>query len=815
MAKAISIQERNDFINKFHEATQAYPPKPKHHPRNHAYLMKNHGENSYSTVKFKPADFKTAQMANVAKDCLNSLKEDHTTPSLHERIQLISKLNSSLQQLSNHIENSIKNRWWYCILHFFGYQAQCPDNVKNLELETKNLLLELQKHQIPEKNKKAVEDNPKIDKAAPVEILPALDEGMKPYTLEISFRGKPEKEIHEVKNALEEEALIKVISEYVNKTHKVVTVKNLPKNSEETFKKFFELVVREDSIKILPKIAKKEPLEEKKLKITYENGVIEEFQAVEDAPSFAKGVRYYPDGTTENGMFIIGDGFNSNHLHEGYCLRNGEYTFYKPKFLGFKDIHQEYNFVEMEIGGFKQVFFVQKTEELFKHILFKGTQYEMFWRFSQMDNFVDVLSHPNCPIYIREFIKFLFLPCPALKDHVTPIFTLNITNTEYILNMIKEHKVYVDFHKVDPVFDDTLFTKWVRKGDSANVIQAILKLDPTVIQQVKDKKFIEHALLHGEEKVANILDLAMLKANIPHSEEARWLMSIALKVNGFTDDEFIKLDPKIKEHIYQVANVFGYDDIVLRLNQLGMENDHPQALKGPFIVASNMDVARTRKTLEDYLKKLRRDKLLLNAKEFDELFVYKSDLRDLGFELSDILARDYIEREVKELGLKYIKIPKYFAVVEDNLESISMTLNRNTLEPKSDDIKIYREQVKDRVDRKLAREEMSELINLLGKTNFSNMDQENFIISEDGVYFINTKFDNFSNEPNYDGMHSLDFMLAKEDQDWFHQLIIDKIKNKQKIDLGQRENQNKVNLKKYGFKYRRQPFTFETNQIFA
>jgi hypothetical protein len=81
-------------------------------------------------------NFKTAQIVAVARQCI-TLLEASSSDFLTDRRELLSSLESELRQYSFRVEQSITRRWWYQILHFFGYQAKKPQAVENLFEEIK------------------------------------------------------------------------------------------------------------------------------------------------------------------------------------------------------------------------------------------------------------------------------------------------------------------------------------------------------------------------------------------------------------------------------------------------------------------------------------------------------------------------------------------------------------------------------------------------------------------------------------------------------------------------------------------------------
>jgi hypothetical protein len=221
-----------------------------------------------------------------------------------------------------------------------------------------------------------------------------------------------------------------------------------------------------------------------------------------------------------------------------------------------------------------------------------------------------------------------------------------------------------------------------------------------------------------------------------------------------------------KDKCYFVTDsAFGNEEIVKKLKPLGMDTV-PLFWPGPSILAYNMDIVTTRNVMEAFLKGLRQAGLLLTAKEFSKLdkskYIIKVD------QIGRIQGKNFIEKLVKENGLKHIKVPKKIAVINDGLESISFRVASNLeLIPKENQLEIYAERVKS-VDRKLSLEEAIEFMIILEKTGYSDFYGQNFFFCEDGIYFIDTEYKDFSRtKPGFGFIKSLKDCVDPKDAEKF------------------------------------------------
>ena len=104
-----------------------------------AYLREE--GNKYYVRRVKPAHYNTERIIQAAEACFFDLLDKSSAELSAEsfgpekrarRILLMGKLKAGLETCAVRIENSITKRWWYAILHFFGYQAKCPKGIQDL-----------------------------------------------------------------------------------------------------------------------------------------------------------------------------------------------------------------------------------------------------------------------------------------------------------------------------------------------------------------------------------------------------------------------------------------------------------------------------------------------------------------------------------------------------------------------------------------------------------------------------------------------------------------------------------------------------------
>ncbi len=243
--------------------------------------------------------------------------------------------------------------------------------------------------------------------------------------------------------------------------------------------------------------------------------------------------------------------------------------------------------------------------------------------------------------------------------------------------------------------------------------------------------------------------------------------NIAISVQSFSS-----LDENTKNATYQQANETHQVHVVRQLNQQGIKPQSPQA-PSPSIASQYMDIATKYDKILGYLKELRQTHRLLTEQEFQPLstrkWIHKNDINRM-------LGCDHIMRKIAENNLKYIKVPEKIAVIENteylNINGFVDTFSFYSIE--TDQIKVFAQEVK-RVDRKLSRDEIDELITIVAAANFVDLWPANIFIAEDGVYFIDTEFKSFGGDIEWGKMGRFTSLVSEEDMGYFTELVNKKL----------------------------------------
>jgi hypothetical protein len=307
-------------------------------------------------------------------------------------------------------------------------------------------------------------------------------------------------------------------------------------------------------------------------------------------------------------------------------------------------------------------------------------------------------------------------------------------------------------------------------GIDLKLIESYNDLFPSIKTQ---KTPLTQALQTGNGLAAQEIIDSKKNDNAEFTQLELWQIKV-FKNLDFNDKEFLSLSPETQNIIYRTASNFNNIPLVTHLNSLKnfTLNNH---VRSPSILSQTMDIATTHQVILDLLRSLRKDNRLLTKKE---LLSLKSDCAwKIKSDFTRVLGCKHLLNLIENLGLKHIKVPEKKAIIEPSSTSLSFVIDQygdDLISIASDDVRIYAQEINE-VKRFLSREEIIELFIIIEASNFNDIYPGNFIVSDDGIYFIDTEFKSFSGRIIWGKMGRLDSLVAGEDQEWFLQLINQKM----------------------------------------
>lgn len=463
---------------------------------------------------------------------------------------------------------------------------------------------------------------------------------------------------------------------------------------------------------------------------------------------------------------------------------------------------------------------------LYKNISFPNTNYSMEELFvhlavtEEQFNIEDVLREPDHPFNVRKLVA-LFSQFPA------HLFALGENNLECLLKVAKSVNISIQCRNViSPETRENLLFKWIRirplrdEKEPTSVVQTMLEQEPKLAScyGVDGQSPLEVAITFGREADANLLIEAVQKSGRALSISEQWLLKAFKNDAAFDAKEFCALNDTMKKQIYRIANIYGSRDVVAKLNPL---MQLPRDRAPPFscnILSEHMDAIAAHNTIEKFLADLRASKRLLTEKEFESLEVESKMKFKRKVSLGRLLGADFIQRTVKRLGLRSVKVPLKVAVVDSHRGTIAIHSGLGTgLQITAWDLDVYA-QVIPRSDRYLSKQEMEELVTLMAEVDFGDIHDINFLIAEDGVYAIDTEYKSFYGL-EWAKMHRLSSMVAPADKAWFHTMIDAREKEHDALQKSLREARGQIrairttNNEWFGLKDRMKPFVFDLQQF--
>lgn len=564
------------------------------------------------------------------------------------------------------------------------------------------------------------------------------------------------------------ESEIKQVKEFLEKLKSIVDV--LPTKSEDIFR-------------IVPK--KTVEVKDDHTVRTYDNGVTEEVYSSKEGKELNGwttwgGRRTYPNGVIEEGHF------NQFKLESGERKEKERTIYFRPDILVSKT-GQDGSIICIAVKEQPQLIVVDKKpnshEFAYEYVQAKKelipTLTEILKRESDVyeKDLTEIFSENW--INFEEFITYLF--------ETNAIFSLKPSPLKILLKTIQEKKLVVNLHQQHPKTGETLLDCYSK---DVKVIENLLAIDPTLIQRNEGSEIaFVRALLSKNQKGATLLLNHMEKQNMPLLPRELLFKKLAFSEGQVTTQELKSLSEEDQRIIFKLANIYSELNLIRTMKALGFGRTEELLMReGPSIFGCNADAVEMNNRLQCFIDELHSKKLILTKQEFNKH--PKENYIEKGNDIGRILGRDYIEKKVHELNLEHVKVPKKIMVIPDNYTLIEFRIGED-LNIHARNVSVYAEKIK-KSTREITSEEIAELIRLFEATGYTDIQWDNLIIAEDGVYIIDTEFDNFwladfyfKNGRQYSEMTKIVSALPIEQQ----QTLIDELNIKMKT---YQENEEKI-----------------------
>lgn len=504
---------------------------------------------------------------------------------------------------------------------------------------------------IPQIDAKLIEEtkNPVLQESLPENIFSS-------YTIEISYNN--EDYTYDICGVSIEAHFLTKMSELCDK-HKIICFKS---------NKYCDHIMRILETKfdingsyLTPKIIKSQLMADGTYIIEYINKVIEIINYGTDSAKNGQinqpnmhqcrqGTRFFPNGIKECGFFNY-DG----ELINGYVLFENKYTFYRPKLLFSFGHAIKFNFAEISLDNKLKLFPVVEVA---------------FGKYKECDSPIsDILIELATNYFYGSVIDTVIRHSGIYinsEDFIAPMIAHTVEKSAPILSFVNASDVKIILRKmsyydieINTELIKLLFNKWVAKG-YISLIKKILEFYPSFTDL--DGSYFSKCIMNNEPSEASIF-LNMYNPN--WSVESNWIRKIYIHDTTWDNYQFLNLDIELQKKIYMIANTYNNFDLIEKLNECSGIYVSDQDLiycNGPNgVLAYNMDAIRIKETLTKFFKQLRSDAKIFTKAEFDEKIFGGIEK---GNDFGRLLGKEYVDRTIQKLNLKYIKTPLKVVVLQ-------------------------------------------------------------------------------------------------------------------------------------------------------
>lgn len=197
-------------------------------------------------------------------------------------------------------------------------------------------------------------------------------------------------------------------------------------------------------------------------------------------------------------------------------------------------------------------------------------------------------------------------------------------------------------------------------------------------------------------------------------------------------------------------------------------------LSQPNVLSPTMTDAEAREALKSFLIDARSNGRLITLNEYQER---KYTTSDVLFKESHIVERvmgaEHLRRIINKLSCKFVKVPQKILVMNDD-ENLTLEFEgrRSLMSLASDQLKLRVEKIP-AVERLLTFDEIKELVAVIKESGYSDIDHSgsNFVISHDGVYFIDTEFKSFNQGITLEKINRLHNLVVPQERNKFDEWI--------------------------------------------
>lgn len=294
-----------------------------------------------------------------------------------------------------------------------------------------------------------------------------------------------------------------------------------------------------------------------------------------------------------------------------------------------------------------------------------------------------------------------------------------------------------------------------------SLIKYLLEKNPSSVRQITEgglkcsfiKYLCQFDRIDLDLITSTILPTLKSQLAVISNDSIEWIIKSIEGDCAFSADSFNGLDNNIKEIAFYVANLFHKHEFVEKLrNECGF-NVSEKFPEPHQLFTHTMDTIEVRMAVEKHLRSLKSRGLLLFKSNFAKTRHLYMEKFEIEAQIHRLQGRDWVKSNIETLQSQHIKVPKKVVVIDDSSGNSFFRIRldwfkllapaQNELGAGEACVRFYAE-LKTPIQRLISYEEAIELLSLCVATGYRDVRAINFIVAEDGIYFIDTELNDFS-----------------------------------------------------------------------
>lgn len=226
--------------------------------------------------------------------------------------------------------------------------------------------------------------------------------------------------------------------------------------------------------------------------------------------------------------------------------------------------------------------------------------------------------------------------------------------------------------------------------------------------------------------------------------------------------------------IYQQFKILTTISLCALCPEILMAQDINLYTTGPSLLLPDGNEQKDLQNIKSFLINLRKNGQLVYKSEINPPYTLREiRSKPIMTAFGRLVGSLFIKRAIEKLGSQNVKVPHKMMLLSDGTENLSLDWlgrqsKRNLEFVDQVPNPVFYVQDISKVDRLLNLNEIKELVAVLLEVGYSDIWDHNFIISHDGIYFIDTEYKSFGGEILVEEkINRLEKMVAEKDKPAF------------------------------------------------